>query len=227
VNLARLIEPVYQQFAGYPCPRELWVCPVCGPEWSAAQICSTPLRSVSSSQLSAVHVMSLDDDGLRYFLPRLVELLLVEPSPWFDFRLSDLKGRSPAWRPAESAAVRDFVVAVWRGLLGTYPPSRSYLGDCPSMLSFIDWCDIPLAPFLDEWQSTDALPAARHLADLVNYVFATRKPFESDIKATVLSWLRQPAIGERLQDAFFAADGEEAASQLSAAYELWVVCIRG
>jgi hypothetical protein len=154
--------------------------PVCGPEWSAEQICSTPLRSVSFAQLSAVHVMSLDDDGLRYFFPRLVELLLVEPSPWFDFRLSDLKGRLPAWRPAERAVVRQFVVAVWRGRLRTYPPSQSYLG-----------------------------------------------AFESDIKATVLSWLGQPAIGERLQDAFFAADGEEAASQLSAAYELWALCIRG
>ena len=40
----------------------------------------------------------------------------------------------------------------------------------------------------------------------------------------MLDWLTDPAIGDRLQEAFFAADSEEAARQLSAAHELWAVC---
>jgi len=32
--------------------------------------------------------MSLDDDALRHFFPRLMELMLQTPSPVFDFRLA-------------------------------------------------------------------------------------------------------------------------------------------
>jgi hypothetical protein len=217
------IDRVYGQFATYGCPRNLWVCPQCGPEWSAAQICSAPLRSVSLPQLTAVHIMSLDDDGLRYFIPRLVELLLVEPSPWFDFRLSELKGRLPAWQPDEYAALRQLVNVVWRELLHTYPAALGYFSDTPSTLSFIDSCDIPLARFLDEWENLHGLAAVRHLADLVEYLLYNAQPVP---QAPILSWLRRQTIGNRLQDAFFAADSDDDARRLSAAYELWTVFVR-
>jgi hypothetical protein len=64
------------------------VCEQCGPQWSAADIRATPLRSLSLPQLVAVHVMSLDDNALRRFFPRLMELMLQTPSPVFDFRLA-------------------------------------------------------------------------------------------------------------------------------------------
>lgn len=92
------------------------------------------------------------------------------------------------------------------------------------MLSFAAWCDIPPTPFLDEWRRA-APDAAAHLADLIGYVFSKTKPFEPDITATVLSWLRQPAIGEWLQEAFFLAEDEDAGRQLSVAHEVWSVCI--
>ena len=53
-----------------------------------------------------------------------------------------------------------------------------------------------------------------------------REPFESASKTTVLDWLKEPAVGDRLQGGFFAAHSDEAARQLSAAYELWTVCAR-
>jgi hypothetical protein len=68
------------------------------------------------------------------------------------------------------------------------------------------------------------LPAARHLADLVDAVFTNPKPLESGSKATVLDWVKAPAVGEVLQSAFFETDSEEAAQQLSRAHELWTTC---
>jgi hypothetical protein len=59
----------------------------------SAQIGATPLRSLSLPQLVAVHVTTVDDDSLRYFFPRLMELMLQTPSPVFDLRLADLKPR--------------------------------------------------------------------------------------------------------------------------------------
>jgi hypothetical protein len=88
VRLSDSVERNYRQFAAYPCPADLWVCEQCGPQWSAADIRATPLRSLSLPQLVAVHVMSLDDNALRRFFPRLMELMLQTPSPVFDFRLA-------------------------------------------------------------------------------------------------------------------------------------------
>ena len=65
---------------------------------------------------------------------------------------------------------------------------------------------------------------ARHLADVVAAVFTVREPFESASKTTVLDWLKEPAVGDRLQGGFFAAHSDDAARQLSTAYALWTVC---
>ena len=75
------VEDLYLRFGGYGLPRNLTVCEQCGPEWSAADIRSTPLRSLTLVQLEALHVMSLRDDEFRHFFPRLIESLLAESSP--------------------------------------------------------------------------------------------------------------------------------------------------
>ena len=46
-------------------------------------------------------IRKLDDDSLRYFFPRLMELMLRTPAPVFDFRLAELKDRLPSWQSAE------------------------------------------------------------------------------------------------------------------------------
>jgi hypothetical protein len=214
---------MYERFAGYACPADLSVCEQCGPEWSAGGIRATPLRALSLPQLVAVHVMSLDDDGLRHFFPRLMELMLQTASPVFDFRLADVKDRLPAWQPEESAVVREIADAVWSELLVSYPPALGYVSDCPSALDFLDWCDLRLTAYLDSLLTGDSLPAARHLVDLVDAVFTRKEPFESASETTVLDWLKDPAVGNRLEEAFFAADSQEMARQLSAAHELWTV----
>jgi hypothetical protein len=220
------VERVYERFAGYACPSDLWVCEQCGPEWSLEDIRTTPVRSLSLPQLVAIHVMSLDDDGLRHFFPRLMELMLHTPSPVFDFRLANVKDRLPAWQPGELAAVRELAEAVWAELLVSYPPALGYFSDCPSALDFLDWCDLPLTAYLDSLVTADSLPAARHLADLIDAVFTTKRPFQSASKAMVLDRLQDSAVGRRLERACYQADSPEVAHQLSAAHELWTVCAR-
>jgi hypothetical protein len=228
-SVAKALDRLYRQFAGNPFPENLVVCPRCGPEWSTEDIASTPLRSLSGRQLDAIHVVSLDDPALRHFFPRLVELLLIEPAPPFDFVLGlhRLKGRIPQWDPTDASVLRNALDAVWSELLNTYPARLGYLSDVRSMLNFLDWCDIPLGPFLDYWWTTDAPSATPHLADLISEVFMFGKAFEPATKVMVLSWLNRPAVGDRLQDAFLAADSEQAANRLSAAHEIWDACIRG
>lgn len=151
------------------------------------------LKSVSLPQLCAVHVMTLDNDSLRHFFPRLMELVLSTSEPVFDFRLSDLQERLPSWQPDEQATVRELADAVWG----------------QSALDFVVWCDLDPITRLDSLTTAGTQAAA---------------PFESAPKTTVLDWLSNAAIGARLQSAFFSADSDEVARQLSAAHELWTVC---
>lgn len=227
MSVPALVERSYEQFARYRCPDDLWVCEQCGPEWSAEDIRAAPLRSISLPQLVAVHAMTLGDDALRYFFPRLMELMLTTRAPVFDFRLADLADRLPRWRPDELAGVRRLADAVWEQLLHEYPCELGYFSDCPSALDFLAWCDLDLLARLEFLTTTRTEAAPRHLADLVDAVFTTRDPFESASKTTVLGWMRNPAIGERLQSAFFSADSDEAARQLSSSHELWTVCATG
>ena len=218
------VDLIYQRFARYPFPANVWVCEQCAPEWTTAAIEAMPLKSLSLPQLGAIHVMSLDDDALRHFFPRLMEVMLQTVEPVFDFRLSDLKSRLPAWQPDELVAVRELSDAVWRQLLDEYPCELGYFSDCPSALDFLDWCDLDLVAHLDSLTTAQTQAAARHLADLVDTVFTQRDPFESVSKTTVLDWLSDPGVGARLQSAFFRADSDAAARQLSAAHEMWTVC---
>ena len=101
--------------------------------------------------------MPLDDDALRHFFPRLMELMLQTPSPVFDFRLADLKDRLAGWQSDESAAVRELADAVWSELLVGYPPALGYFSDCPA-LDLLAWCGLPLVAYLDSLRTADALP---------------------------------------------------------------------
>ena len=218
------VERIYQQFARYPLPANIWVCEQCGPEWSAAAIRATPLRSLSLEQLTAIHVMSLDDDSLRHFFPRLMELMRQIHAPVFDFRLADLKSRLPAWEREEQDAVSAFAEATWVELMRSYPCELGYFSDCPSAIDLLDWCGLDPTAHLDSLTGTETSSAALHLADLIDAVLTMRTPFESASMTTVLEWLRNSAIGERLEAAFFAADCDDDAARLARAHELWTVC---
>ncbi|GAY14778.1 hypothetical protein [Mycobacterium sp. shizuoka-1] len=210
-----MIERLYAAFAGYGFPAGLQVCEQCGPQWSAAEIRATPLRSLSLMQLEAVHVMSLGDNDFRYFFPRLIDALLAEPSPVFAFDLRGLRRRVPSWPAAESAAVAELVDSLWVALLNSYPAALGYFSDSPTLIDFTYWSDQPLRPQLARWQSMDTAPAAEHLAELVEWAFTVREPIEPAVKEPVLHWLRLPVIGERLRRA-----------GLARAEELWRVCGR-
>ena len=223
MTLSDSVEQVYRQFGGYSCPPDLWVCEQCGPEWSADDIRATPVRSLSLPQLVAVHVMSVDDDTLRYFVPRLMELMLTTPAPVFDFRMSDLAGRLPLWRPQEQTAVRRFAEAVWSELLTRHPAALGYFSDVPTALDLLEWCGLSVIGHLDALRAAETPAAALNLADLV---CTTKEPFESVSGAMVFTWLRDAATGDRLEQAFFGADSPETARRLSDAHELWAVCCR-
>jgi hypothetical protein len=217
------LEYVYDVFDRYPAPERPWICTQCAPDLTAADLARTPLREMSFAHLDAVHVMSLDDDALRHYLPRLAELLLRTPAPVFDFRPAELKQRIGGWPEPERAAVRQLAEAVWAELPDAHPAALGYFADCPSALDFLDWCRLPLVSHLDALHDAPGTAAALHLGDLVDAVYTRRDPFESASATTVLEWIGRPAVGERLEAACLAETGEPAA-RLSEAHALWAAC---
>ena len=112
-------------------------------------------------------------------------------------------------------------------MLHEYPCELGYFSDCASALDFLTWCGLDPVAHLDHLINAETQASAGRLAELVDAVFTQREPFESASKTTILNWLSDPAIGAALQSAFFGADSEEAARQLSDAHELWTVCASG
>ena len=129
------------------------------------------------------------------------------------------------WRSEQVSAFRQFARDVWVQLLATYPAELGYFSDSPSALDLTDWAGLPLPKSLDSLLSGN-VAAARHLADLLDAVFTSSHPFETVSQTTVSTWLSNAEVGERLQTAFFDADSDAAAKQLSTAFELWSVCAR-
>ncbi len=189
--MRRIVERLYEQFARYDRPTELWVCEQCAPEWTSAELGRVPLRTLSLMHLEAIHVMSLDDNDFRHFFPRLIELLLLEDSPVFAFSLARLKGRTPSWLPEERDVVRELVDALWDRLLTSFPAGLGYFSDAPTLIDFTFWCDVPLQPYLDRWQELDTPAANEHLADLTEYLGMMREPVDPAVKDQVAEWLRR------------------------------------
>ena len=161
--------------------------------------------------------MSLGADALRDFFPRLMELMLQTPSPVLDFG------------GAGTMASKSGELAATLSGPKCWPPTRCRLVTSPIARrhsTFWPGAANRITGYLDSLLSGDGVPAARHLANVIDAVFATREPFESASKTTVLDWLTNPAVGLRSERACFAANSPEAARQLSAAYELWTVCAR-
>jgi hypothetical protein len=171
-----MLEPLYTALARYRLPDDRQVCEQCGPEWTARDIRSTPLRSLSLPQLEAIHLMSLDDNDFRHLFPRLIELLLADPAPVFAFDLARLRVRVPTWPEPECAAVHDLVDELWQDLLAGFPAQLGYFSDSPTLIDFTYWCNEALDPHLQRWQSLTTTAAAEHLADVVEYISHVGEP---------------------------------------------------
>ncbi|MGY4654164.1 hypothetical protein [Mycobacterium sp. URHB0021] len=176
-------------------------CPQCGPEWSAEDIRSAPLRSLNLAQLVAIHLMSLDDDSLRHFFP-----------PYARMAAGGVGRRR--------AAGRRRLVRTADRLPGRPPllPRLSVRAGSPGLVRIaVDGHSRGLAHRRDGARREAPRRSCRrcpHHRPAVPIRF-------QDNGARVL---RTPRIGDRLQEASFAAGTDVAARQLSAAHELWTVC---
>jgi hypothetical protein len=220
--LTAAITQLYTAFGQCPRPNDVEVCTYCATaNVDPARLARADLRDWSDADLVAIHVLSLPDDALRYFVPRVFEVLLGEQWSAFEFGLSGLKGRTRDWPPAERDAIDNVLKKAWEKLLSSYPAAIGYVAAATDILELADQLDLPIESFLDTADQNLTTAADLHVASLVEFAYTTAdKPTTAAIKA----WAARPAIGERLEAAFYRADNEAVATELAAAYELWQVC---
>jgi hypothetical protein len=221
-QLAAAITRLYTAFGQYPRPNDFDVCTYCSTaDVDPSRLAQANLRDWSDADLVAIHVLSLPDDALRHFLPRVFEVLLGKQWSAFEFGLSGLKGRTVDWPPPERKAIDHVVKKAWKTLLSSYPAAIGYVSTATDILELAEQLDLPIESFLASADQKVTPTADLHVASLVDFAYTTSdKPTTAPIKA----WLARPAIGERLEAAFYRADDEAAATELAAAYELWQVC---
>jgi len=156
-RLRGAIETVYRVFQTTP-PKAIEGCPCCLPGRRTDVLLATPLRDIGGqalwSYVSGAYLTVGDDQDFRYFLPRILEVSVVDPananSP--EIVLGKLKLASwRSWRPAEQRAIEDFVDAWFDHAVANdvAEAERAWLPvEAESVLCGAARAEMPLEPWL-------------------------------------------------------------------------------
>lgn len=124
IEFARAIEALYDVFEGYPLRPRIDSCPHCELEAAERRLHMRPLRDLTWADLGIYAFKALtsfgDRDDLRHFLPRVLELYVVDhagaPHTLFMFFHKLHVARWETWPADETAAIRRFLEA-WKRVL--------------------------------------------------------------------------------------------------------------
>jgi hypothetical protein len=221
-DLDRALEALYAAFSRYPLPAKTEVCDHCVSDEQVRATRAAPLRMLTATALGpyAGHALYTwgDVEEFKHYLPRLLELLILEELDGF-FHAESLMGRVGVswggWRQPEQEAVIGTVGAWWRHTLNHYPQDV----DVMMMIEIIaDDLELGLAPYLAEWESNTTEAAARHMAWLVRD-FTVSVAHSAGWYVLLDNWIRGTAPAVILERAFFSTGSPEVAQELSDALE--------
>jgi hypothetical protein len=124
IELARAVDALYAAFADYPLKDRIDVCPHCELDAAERRLHVRPLREMTWADLGIYSFKALtsfgDLDDLKHFLPRLLELYVVDHrgAPYSLFMVCGKleTARWTTWPGSEVAAIRGFVEAWQRAL---------------------------------------------------------------------------------------------------------------
>lgn len=216
--LQEAIEGLYSTFAVYPLRPSIEGCNHCISPEDHARIHSRPLRELTADDLeeysySAMNTWGNEDD-LRHFLPRLLELIAFNTSylcpPVVVLKLHDAGWRT--WPQEEQAAIEAYLSALWAFALECFPYADPDGWTAEECLCTIAQVVDDLGPFLDHWRRSESRAALCHLALLIyenaallpedpmslnNGFWDERQPQMDQ----VTEWLLDPSTGVMLEQA--------------------------
>ncbi|WBB69928.1 hypothetical protein [Micromonospora sp. WMMD812] len=218
--LDRAVDQLYAVFRRHPRPSRMGYCAHCVAPAEVAVLLDTPLRALTGGQLRRYAGKALTTWGdladLRYFLPRLLELLAAGAidDPVAPGRLFDAIGKHwRGWPRDEQRAVEAYLAAWWGHTLATFPAPV----EATDVLAAIGATGVDVGPYLAGWVADGGEPAARHLADhLATPLPGDGPPWVLAVRA----WRAGPEPARILETAVLAASDPAVAEEISAAYEI-------
>ncbi len=124
VELSRAVAALYDAFDAYPLRERVDSCPHCQLDAVERQLHVRPLREMTWGDLGTYSFKAItsfgDEDDLKHFLPRVLELYVLD-HPGAPYSLTMFLGKLDhaawtTWPAAETAAIRHFVDA-WKQAL--------------------------------------------------------------------------------------------------------------
>lgn len=221
-DLDQAVDALYTAFSRYPLPAEVDVCDHCVSPEEVQATRAAPLRELTASVLApyAGNALSTwgEEDEFRYFLPRLLELIVLEElDGWFygSLLLNKVGVRWEEWRAREREAIIGLVGVWWERTLKHYPRDV----DVMTMIEIIaDGLGLGLDPYLAEWESNTTEAAARHMAWLM-HDYTVGVSHDAEWYTVLTEWITGPAPAAILERAFYSAGSPEVARSLSDALE--------
>ncbi len=228
-SMAAAVERLYTVFGRYVRPRGETYSPYANV--TAAEVGAIrerPLRDLSGRDLAKYAMRAIttwgDADELRYYLPRLLELLVTERG-WVDKATVMLNLSTAAWRAwpgSEQEAIEAFVRAAWLPLLaGEMKVSLAELALGCSL------ADISLKPMEEAWCAAPDVPSSLQLADLITLerdellaggTFGTR--WSPEARRVLERVVKCPETRARMERACLLAADADAARLVSDAIEI-------
>jgi hypothetical protein len=174
-------------------------------------------------------------EELKHFLPRILDIVATGDFGYPDLEVVFSKLRHADWRrwpQQEVRSVEQYLAAKWRTVLGVFPAPRLATAvrgghDADTVLCAIGQAVDSIQPSLTAWLEAEGEAPARHLAAFLydnarclTLSAGLRNAFWSDRPVQcqqVRGWVREPAVLDRLNRAFFCASNDEAEEAFSTA----------
>jgi hypothetical protein len=219
------IERLYDVFARYPKPHGQTYSPytTITPD-DVRSIRERPLRSLAGKDLAKFAMKALntwgDENELRYYLPRILELLAREGG-WVVASSVLLKlafGHWRDWPAAEQAAIESFVTELWIALLKgqAQHPSLAELALGASNAG------IPVRPLVESWWNVSGPAAVVQLADLITLerqellgTGSFGEEWSEEARSALDDLVRSPNLRARMEEAFFALTDKQQEEEVS------------
>jgi hypothetical protein len=208
-TVAKAIRGLYSAFGSVPKPRSIDACPCCEKQEDTCQLLEAPLDQVPSVPLShytfSAFLTAGSEADFRYFLPRILELTLLDKEWYADVEVVIPKLRLAHWETwprEEIAAVTGFLEASFEVAL--------QMEDAPgeavdSWLCGLALADVDLEPFQKRLVQPDARRALRELYDWNSHKLLSQGKLTNPFwhghpveMGSVASWLRSPEVQSRV-----------------------------
>jgi hypothetical protein len=137
---------------------------------------SKPLREMDRENLKVYAFDALlvwgDESTFKHFLPRLIELFVVQREGRFDYVDPEMlmifskfrHGHWNDWPNSEQESVRNFMDALWKYVLNSAPHDEEESDDLEAWLCAIAQAEDDLTPYLVSWIEEDSLEATLALS---------------------------------------------------------------